>query len=60
MTLLIQLKEEVSQPQKLKEEIERSVRDVMKVRGNVRFVPKGTVPDGGEENRRSTHLGINF
>ena len=49
MTLRIQLKEEVSQPEKLREEIERSVRDVMKVRGDVRFVPKGTIPDGGKK-----------
>jgi phenylacetate-CoA ligase len=49
MTFLIQLKEEVSQPEKLKEEIERSVRDVMKVRGDVQFVPKGTIPDGAKK-----------
>jgi phenylacetate-CoA ligase len=49
MTLLIQLKEEVPQPERLREEIERSVRDVMKVRGDVRFVPKGTIPDGGRK-----------
>jgi len=47
MTLLIQLKEEASHPEKLKEEIERSVRDVMKAREDVRFVPKGTISDGG-------------
>jgi phenylacetate-CoA ligase len=49
MTFLIQLKEEVSQPEKLKEEIERSVRDVMKVRGDVQFVPKGAIPDGAKK-----------
>ncbi len=49
MTFRIELKEEVSQPEKLKEEIERSVRDVMKVRGDVQFVPKGTIPDGAKK-----------
>jgi phenylacetate-CoA ligase len=46
MAFLIELKEEISHPEKLSEEIERSVRDVMKVRGDVQFVPKGTIPDG--------------
>jgi phenylacetate-coenzyme A ligase PaaK-like adenylate-forming protein len=46
MTFWIELKEEVSQPEKLKEEIEKSVRDVMNVRGEVKFVSKGTIPDG--------------
>ena len=46
MIFRIELKEEVSQPEKLKEEIERSIRDVMKVRGDIQFVPKGTIPDG--------------
>jgi phenylacetate-CoA ligase len=49
MTFLIELKEEVSQSEKLKEEIERSVRDVMKVRGDAQLVPKGTIPDGGKK-----------
>jgi len=49
MTFLIELKEEVSQPEKLIEEIERSVRDVMKVRGDVQFVPKGKIPDGAKK-----------
>jgi phenylacetate-CoA ligase len=49
MTLLIELKEEVSQLEKLREEIERSVRDVMKVRGDVQLVPKGTISDGAKK-----------
>jgi phenylacetate-CoA ligase len=49
MTFRIELKEEASQPEKLKEEIERSIRDVMKVRGNVEFVPKGTIPEGARK-----------
>jgi hypothetical protein len=46
MILLIELKEEVPQPEKLKEEIEKTIRDVMKVRGDAQFVPKGTIPEG--------------
>jgi phenylacetate-CoA ligase len=55
MTFRIELKEEVPQPEKLKEEIEKSIRDVMKVRGEVQFVPKGTIPDGVKkiEDRRT-------
>jgi phenylacetate-CoA ligase len=49
MAFLVELKEEISQPEKLGEEIERSVRDVMKVRGDVQFVPKGTIPDGAKK-----------
>ena len=49
MTFQIELKEEVSDPEKLKEEIERSIRDVMKIRGDVKFVPKGTIPDGARK-----------
>ncbi len=46
MTFLIELRGENDQSDKLKEGIERSVRDVMKVRGEVKFVSKGTIPDG--------------
>jgi phenylacetate-CoA ligase len=55
MTFRIELKEEVSQPEKLKEEIESSIRDVMKLRGDVQFIPKGTIPEGAKkiEDQRS-------
>ena len=49
MTFRIELKEEVPQPEKLKEEMEKSIRDVMKVRGDVQFVPKGTIPEGAKK-----------
>ena len=49
MTFRIELKEEVPDAEKLKEEIEKSVRDVMKVRGGVQFIPKGTIPDGAKK-----------
>jgi phenylacetate-CoA ligase len=49
MTFRIELKEEIPQPEKLKEEIEKSIRDLMKVRGEVQFVPKGTIPGGAKK-----------
>jgi phenylacetate-CoA ligase len=49
MTFRIELKEEIPQPAKLKEEIEKSIRDVMKVRGDILFVPKGTIPEGAKK-----------
>ena len=49
MMLRIELKEEVSQLEKLKQEIEQSIRDVMKIRGDVQFVPKGTIPEGAKK-----------
>ena len=49
MTFRIELKEEIPQPEKLKEEIEKSIRDVMKVRGDVQFVPSGTIPEGAKK-----------
>jgi phenylacetate-CoA ligase len=55
ITFQIELREEVSEPEMLRKEIERSIRDVMKVRGDVRFIPKGTIPDGAKkiEDRRT-------
>jgi len=49
MTFRIELNEEVPQPEKLREEVERSIRDVMKIRADVEFVPKGTIPDGAKK-----------
>jgi len=49
MTVRAELQEEGPQPEKLKEEIERSIRDVMKVRGNVQFVPRGTIPEAAKK-----------
>ena len=49
MIFRIELQEEVRQPEKLKQEIEQSIRDVMKVRGDVQFIPKGTLPEGAKK-----------
>jgi phenylacetate-CoA ligase len=55
MTFQVEVKEELSQPEKLRDEIQQSIRDVMKVRGNVQFVPKGSIPEGAKkiEDRRT-------
>ena len=47
--LRIELKEEVSQPEKLGHEIEQSIRDVMKIRGDVEFVSNGVIPEGAKK-----------
>lgn len=49
MTFRIELKEEVLDVGKLKEEVEKSIRDVMKVRGDVQIVPKDTIPEGAKK-----------
>jgi len=49
MTFRVEPKEEVIKPEKLKDEIERSIRDVIKVRGDVQFIPKGTIPEGAKK-----------
>jgi phenylacetate-CoA ligase len=54
MTFHAELQEEVSQSEKLKSQIEQSIRDVMKVRGEVQFVSKGAIPERARkiEDRR--------
>lgn len=49
MTFRVELKEETLPSESLKEEISKSIRDVMKVRGDVQFVLKGTIPDGAKK-----------
>jgi len=55
MTFRIELNQEVFQREALRGEIERSIRDVMNLRGEVDFVTKGTIPEGAKiiEDRRS-------
>jgi hypothetical protein len=48
MTFRIEFKEEAAQRAKLKEEIEKSIRDVMKLRGDVEIVPGGTIPENAK------------
>lgn len=49
MTFRAELKEDRPQPETLKEEIAKSIRDVMKVRTDVEFVPKGAIPEGAKK-----------
>ena len=49
MTFRAELKEEAPPSERVKEEIEKSIRDVMKVRGDVQFVPRGTIPEGARK-----------
>jgi phenylacetate-CoA ligase len=49
MILRIELKEEVPQLEKLGHEIEQSIRDVMKIRGDVEFVARGAIPEGAKK-----------
>jgi phenylacetate-CoA ligase len=49
MTFRIELKEEVPEPEKLRGEIEGSIRDIIKVRGEVQFVPTGTILEGARK-----------
>ena len=49
MIFRVELQEGTSPVESLKEEIEKSIRDVMKVRGEVQFIPKGTIPAGAKK-----------
>jgi phenylacetate-CoA ligase len=49
MILRIELKKDAPQSEKLKQEIEQSIRDVMKVRGDVQFILNGTLPEGAKK-----------
>ena len=49
MTFRIELKKDTPQTQALKEEIEKTIRDVIKVRGDVEFIPQGTIPEGARK-----------
>ena len=55
MTLQLELKEESSSLESFNAQVEKSIRDVLKVRGNVEFVPPGTIPEGSKiiEDRRT-------
>ncbi|MFB0505320.1 MAG: phenylacetate--CoA ligase family protein [Thermodesulfobacteriota bacterium] len=49
MTFQVELKDEKVDKEKLKEDLQNTIRDVMKVRGNVEFIPQGTIPEGGKK-----------
>jgi len=55
MTFQVELRDENVDKERLKKDIQNSIRDVMKVRGDVEFVPQGTIPEGAKriEDKRT-------
>jgi phenylacetate-CoA ligase len=49
MTFQVELKDEKVDKEKLKKDLQNTIRDVMKVRGDVEFIPQGTIPEGGKK-----------
>ncbi len=49
MTFQVELRDENVDKEKLREAIQNTIRDVMKVRGDVEFVPQGTIPEGAKK-----------
>jgi phenylacetate-CoA ligase len=49
MIFRVEMEEGRSLRENLKEQIEKSIRDVLKMRGEIDFVPKGTIPDGSRK-----------
>ncbi len=49
MIFRIEFEESVHRTRALEQQIEQSIRDVMKIRGRVQSVPKGTIPDGAKK-----------
>ena len=45
----IEMGEAVSEIEKFKKEVETSIRDIMKLRGDVQVVPEGTIPAGAKK-----------
>jgi len=48
-SLQVELKEKMVSSEKGREEIEKSIREVMKLRGDVKWVPSGSIPEGGKK-----------
>jgi phenylacetate-CoA ligase len=55
MTFQVELKDEAIDKEKLQHDLQNTIRDIMKVRGDVEFVVQGTLPEGGKriEDRRT-------
>jgi phenylacetate-CoA ligase len=45
MTFVVELREEISQPEILRGRIERDIKDGLAIKGAVQIVPRGTLPD---------------
>ena len=55
MTFVVELKKGVSRPEMISGRIERSIKDLLTVKGIVKIVPRGTIPDRHKkiEDKRS-------
>jgi phenylacetate-CoA ligase len=49
MIFQVELKDEGIDKEKLRKNLQNTIRDVMKVRGDVEFIPRGTIPEGGKK-----------
>jgi phenylacetate-CoA ligase len=49
VTFQVEFKEGTPQSEKFKGEIERSIREVMKIRSEVQFVSEGRIPEGAKK-----------
>lgn len=49
MTFRAELKGDISPAEEVKEEIEKAIREIIRVRGDVKFVPRGTIPEGARK-----------
>lgn len=45
MTFVVELKEETSRPEMIRGRMERDIKDLLTVKGNVQIVPKGSIAD---------------
>jgi phenylacetate-CoA ligase len=55
MTVIVELKEDLSEALSLQRRMEREVEEMLGVRGSIQIVPRGTLPDGHrkiEDQRR--------
>jgi len=49
MTFQVELRDENVDKEKLRKAIQNTIRDVMKVRGDVKFIIQGTIPEGAKK-----------
>jgi phenylacetate-CoA ligase len=45
MTFVVELKEEIARPEMIRGRMERDIKDLLTVKGNVEIVPRGTIAD---------------
>jgi phenylacetate-CoA ligase len=45
MTFVVELSEEIAQPDIIRGRIERDIKELLTIKGTVRIVPRGTIPD---------------